>query len=53
MIATAKCNFERPFFFEVFATAAWKQRNALIFDNLVSQHGPFHLKETSSFFLTE
>uniref|UniRef100_A0ACD5VWL7 Uncharacterized protein n=1 Tax=Avena sativa TaxID=4498 RepID=A0ACD5VWL7_AVESA len=37
LIATARSNFRRPFFFEVFATVAWniwKQRNALIFDNI-------------------
>jgi hypothetical protein len=36
MIATARSNFGRPFFFKVFATASWniwKQKNALIFDN--------------------
>jgi hypothetical protein len=37
MIATARSDFGKPFFFEAFATAAWniwKQRNAHIFDNV-------------------
>jgi hypothetical protein len=36
MITAARCNFGKPFFFEVFATACWniwKRRNGLIFDN--------------------
>jgi hypothetical protein len=37
MIATARSDFGKPFFFRAFATAAWniwKQRNAHIFDNV-------------------
>jgi hypothetical protein len=36
MISAARCNFGKPFFFEVFATDCWniwKRRNGLIFDN--------------------
>jgi hypothetical protein len=58
MIATAKQNFGRPFFFEAFAKASWniwKQRSSLIFDNVAptTRSWSFLLKETSSFFLTK
>jgi hypothetical protein len=55
LIATARSNFNRPFFFEVFATASWKQMNALIFDNATPTVRAwfFSFKRDLSFFPTE